>query len=260
MRNLLYKKPVLATLSGALAAVTILIADCIHWPSVVGLLQSGTEFIFSDPQNGVVLPDGKWFWPSKGVGPECNSCLASIIKANEPWKAKKNPTEHMLRCVYKADCKHSWDGTKLKHVSFEPSLAKTNPRVSDEAKERESDWRQFELNWKKAQLFASYFGAPGSKPGKLEVLTEWVPPVDPTGSPAPDPHIPPSHPIGQQHTSILMQRAVKYCKCEQIYTNAQVDRSHPGYHSLRWTARAASPPPPSPQRQREARHPTVSCR
>ena len=36
---------------------------------------------------------------------------------------------------------------------------------------------QFKLNWKKAQLFASFFGPPDSKLPKVTVLTDWVPPV-----------------------------------------------------------------------------------
>ena len=244
MRKIIWAKPVLATLTGAIAAVALLIADCIQWSSVAALLQAGTEFIIADPQNGVVLPDGTWFWPAKGVGPDCNTCLASILKTNEPWGERKHPRTNILRCVYKPECKRAWEGTKLKKSIFESSqLLPVKGEILNEESERELDWKQFDLNWRKAQLFSSFFGAPEVKSSK-PVLTEWVPPVDPTG-----------------HQPRLIHRSLSHIRLSYISlilkirgsANAQAGRFRPGSLSARPTALAASSPL-SPRRAQAMGH------
>ena len=182
MRNQILRKPVLVTLSGAMTIIAILLADCIPWSHLNSLLQTGTDFTIADPKNGVIMPDGMWFWPAKGVGRECDNCLASILKSNDPWDPKHHPKAYMLHCVYQSECKKAWAPQKLKHVQRDPhqSTALRSNEISDES-EKKIDLMQFELNWKKAQLFASFFGPPDSKLPKVTVLTDWVPPVDPTG-------------------------------------------------------------------------------
>ena len=83
----------------------IFLAGCIPWLHLIGLLQIGTDFTIGDPKNGVILPDVCWLWPAKGVGRECDNCLASILKSNETWGPKHHPNAYMLHCVYQSECR-----------------------------------------------------------------------------------------------------------------------------------------------------------
>jgi hypothetical protein len=163
----------------AIATVALIKTDGTQWLSLASLLQSAShEFIVDDPKNGLVLPDGIWFWPAKGIGRECNSCLASILQINKPWASRKSAKSNMLNCIYKKECKRAWASSKLKHTDETHSQ-----QSADKDPEKELDKRQFYLNWEKAQLFAKFFGDPGQH-SQTAVLTEWVPPVDPTGQTA----------------------------------------------------------------------------
>jgi hypothetical protein len=159
----------------AIATVALINTDQTQWPGLDSLLLASQEFIADDPKNGIVLPDGIWFWPAKGVGGECNSCLTSILEINKPWISRRSAKSNMLNCVYKKECKKVWASSKLKRTDDPHSQ-----QSGDKDPEKELDKRQFYLNWDKAQLFAKFFGAP-NRHSPTAVLTEWVPPVDPTG-------------------------------------------------------------------------------
>ena len=183
-----------AVLGTVMVVLLLAFSDSSSWPHFQTLLSSSTSS--SDPQTNDVLFNGMWFWPAKGVGSECNTCMSNVLKQHHPWNLKQRSyAEDALSCVYTAHCRKAATAALIDslhdsdpHTSIESLSDHTN--AMEESPEQmmytafKLDRRQYDLNWKRAQAFTRVLGGPSQNPPPI-VLTEWVPPLDPVGRPVP---------------------------------------------------------------------------
>ena len=195
MKEMYRRKLVLGASSVTILALVLIYCDSSKWPFVQTLVQS-PGFLGDQPLNDDILYDGKWFWPAKGVGSECNSCMLNILKQHQPWILRQRSyAEDALSCVYSVKCRKAATSALMDSLhdsdprASEESLA-ARKNAADESPEQmlytafKLDQRQYDLNWRRAQAFSRLLGGPSQSPPPI-VLTEWVPPLDPVGRPVP---------------------------------------------------------------------------
>lgn len=126
--------------------------------------------------------------------PACAKCMASILDKNKPWKTSFFDAGHALSCAGEGACAAqvlaAASSNRAAGASSTTSLAASEAATLGPSKEqlaydaKQLDKEQLALNWKRARVFAHYFGAPDAKKQDL-VLADWVVPLDTKGRPVP---------------------------------------------------------------------------
>jgi hypothetical protein len=124
--------------------------------------------------------------------PACSKCMEHILEANKPWTTSHLDAEYALSCASEGACAaqvlastaHPYPTGRTMSLAARESAALAPSKEQLAYDGKQLDKQQLELNWKRARVFAQYFGPP--KPQKQDlVLTNWVVPLDLHGRPVP---------------------------------------------------------------------------